>query len=168
MNIHFKLTTSMHRQILDDLRRTHPFAAERAAFIGCKPSRSRTGILLLAHTYIPLWDEQYVNDQRFGCVFNSEAMRNAMQFALQSDASMFHVHLHEHVGPAWFSRTDLRESQCFVPDFWNVKPQLPHGALVLSADAAAGLCWYPGQPIPARITQISSIGYPSRLLERLT
>jgi hypothetical protein len=91
-----------------------------------------------------------------------------MQFALTNDASMFHVHVHEHVGIPWFSRTDLRESRKFVPDFWNVRPNLPHGVIVLSADAAAGLCWYPGREKPISISHITAVGRPMRFLGRLT
>ncbi len=164
MNVHFKVTVGLLGTILADLRRPHPFADERAGFIGCKPSGCRGGILVLAHTYIPLQDDWYHDDSRFGCVFNSHAMRAAMQFALTHDASMFHVHLHDHFGFPWFSRPDLRESGRFIPDFWNVNSKLPHGTLVLSADAAAGLCWYPRQQNPIRIRRITAVGLPMKFL----
>jgi hypothetical protein len=164
MNVHFKLTAALLDDIVADLRRPHPFAAERAGFIGCKVSAFRSGILVLAHTYILVPDDWYLDDPRFGCVFNADAMRAAMQFALTNDASMFHVHLHDYRGAPWFSRPDLRESSKFVPDFWNVKPDLPHGTIVLSTDAAAGLCWYPRQRKPLRICQITALGFPTRLL----
>ena len=168
MNIHFKLTSAMLDHVTADLGRPHPFAAERAGFFGCKVSRSREGILILAHTYMTLQDNWYADDQRYGCFFNADAMRAAMQFALTNDASMFHVHMHEHMGLPWFSRTDLRESRKFVPDFWNVRPNLPHGTLVVSTDSAAGLCWYPGENKPTRISRITAVGFPMKFLERLT
>jgi hypothetical protein len=168
MNIHFKLTASTLDQVIADLSRPHLFAAERAGFIGCKLSRSREGILILAHTYMSLRDDWYADDPRYGCFFNTDAMRAAMQFALTSDASMFHLHMHEHSGRPWFSRTDLRESAKFVPDFWNVQPSLPHGILVLSTDYAAGLCWYPGENKPTRISRITAVGFPMKFLEGLT
>lgn len=167
MNVHFKLTVGLLDEILADLRRPHPFAAERAGFVGCKPSKCRGGILVLAQSYIPLRDEWYVDDQRFGCMFNADAMRAAMQFALTNDASIFHAHLHDHDGPSWFSQTDLSESRKFVRDFWNVRPNQPHGTLVFSADRAAGLCWFPGRERPIRIAQITAVGFPMRLLGRL-
>jgi len=167
MNVHFKLTAAMLEGIIADLRRPHPFAAERAGFIGCKTSACRGGVLVLAHTYIPLPDDWYVDDPSFGCVFNADAMRAAMQFALANDASMFHVHMHGYIGTPWFSRPDLRESSKFVPDFWNVKPDLPHGTLVLSPDGAAGLCWYPRQKKPLRICQITALGFPMKFLGRV-
>jgi hypothetical protein len=167
MNVHFKLTAALLEDAIADLRRPHPFAAERAGFIGCKAAACRGGALVLAHTYIPLPDDWYLDDPRFGCVFSADAMRAAMQFALTNDASMFHVHLHDYGGVPWFSRPDLRESSKFVPDFWNVKPDLPHGTLVLSADAAAGLCWYPRRKSPLRISRITALGFPTRFVERV-
>ncbi|PYT71654.1 MAG: hypothetical protein DMG39_12450 [Acidobacteria bacterium] len=168
MNIHFKLSSAMLNHVIGDLVRPHPFAAERAGFIGCKVSRSREGILILGHTYMTLQDNWYTDDQRYGCFFNADAMRAAMQFALTNDASMFHVHMHEHMGLPWFSRIDLRESSKFVPDFWNVRPNLPHGTLVVSKDSAAGLCWYPSENKPNRISRITAVGFPMKFLERLT
>jgi hypothetical protein len=164
MNVHFKLTVALLDGIVADLRRPHPFAAERAGFIGCKVSRCRDGFLVFSHTYMSLPDDWYADDQCFGCVFNSHAMRAAMQFALTNDASMFHVHLHDHKGLPWFSRPDIRESARYVPDFWNVKPMLPHGTLVLSANAAAGLCWYPEINKPIRISRITAVGFPMQFL----
>ncbi len=164
MKVHFKLRTAMVGEILADLRRPHAFAAERAGFIGCKVSAYKSGILVLAHTYIRLQDDWYIDDPRYGCFFNADALRAAMQFALTNEAAMFHVHLHDHSGPPWFSETDLREARRFVPDFWNVKPELPHGVLVLSADGAAGLCWYPHKERPIRIRKITSVGLPVRFL----
>jgi hypothetical protein len=164
MTVHFKITAVLLDDIVADLRRPHPFAAERAGFIGCKVSGCRAGTLVLASSYISLPDDWYVDDQRFGCVFDSQAMRAAMQFALTNDASMFHVHLHDHDGLPSFSRPDIRESARYVPDFWNVKPMLPHGTLVLSADAAAGLCWYPQSKKPIRISKITAVGFPMRFL----
>jgi hypothetical protein len=167
MNIHFKMTATMLDHVIADLRRPHPFAAERAGFIGCKVSRSREGILILAHTYLPLQDDWYADDQQYGCFFNANAMRSAMQFALTNEASIFHIHMHDHMGLPWFSRTDLRESRKFVPDFWNVRPNLPHGTLVVSVDSAAGLCWYPNEHKPTRISRITAVGFPMKFLERL-
>lgn len=164
MKLHFKLSARLRDDMLADLRRPHPFADERAGFIGCKPAACSGGVLLLAHTYLPLRDDWYIDDPRFGCMFNGDAMRAAMQFALTNDAAMFHVHLHDYEGEPWFSRLDLRESRRFVPDFWNIKPKLPHGAIVLSADSAAGLCWYPRRQKPIRIFRITVVGFPMKFM----
>ena len=160
MNIHFKITDKLLADIKSDLARKHPFADERYAFVACKRSSDRGGLLLLAQTFLSMPDEWYVDDPRYGCVFSSEAILQAMQFSLSNDACMFHVHRHDHYGVPWFSRTDLRESAKYVPDFWDVSPKLPHGTLVLSLDRAAGLCWYPGGGKPFKINKLTNVGIP--------
>lgn len=49
--------------------------------------------------------------------------------------------MHEHRGRPTFSPTDRREQLNFVPDFFKVRPQMPHGAVVLSHDMANGRLW---------------------------
>lgn len=77
---------------------------------------------------------------------------------------MFHVHMHEHWGRPWFSHIDSRESAKFVPDFWNVRPEFPHGALVLSLDSVSGLCWMSQLNKPIRISKFSIVGAPLRII----
>jgi hypothetical protein len=162
MNIHFKLSSRHLREALSDLRRPHPYAAERLGFLTCRVSDSSDGLLVLVTSYIRVPDEQYVEDDSAGCFFDAQAMRTAMQHSLSNNESIFHVHLHEHKGMPGFSRTDLRESAAYIPDFWHVTPQLPHGTVVLSLTHAAGLCWYPGHDNPLPITKVSAVG--SRML----
>ena len=160
MKIHFKINRRLLDEIRADLSRPHPFAAERLGFIGCKLSSGREELLVLAHSYLSIPDDWYIDDPAYGCVFGPKAILHAMQFSKTNEASMFHVHLHDHRGLPWFSRTDLKESAKFVPDFWNVSALLPHGTLVLSRDRAAGLCWYPGHKKPHRIAKLSQVGWP--------
>jgi hypothetical protein len=70
------------------------------------------------------------------------------------------VHMHEHEGIPGFSQVDLTESMKFVPDFFNVAPQMLHGAIVLSRDRAAGLCWRAQQEEPTPIDRFASVGAP--------
>ena len=88
------------------------------------------------------------------------AIRKALEFALNNKAGMFHVHMHDHAGRPRFSRTDARESAKFVPDFWNVRPEMPHGALVASKNSLWGLCCYPGMSEPIEIDEFVVIGSP--------
>jgi hypothetical protein len=55
---------------------------------------------------------------------------------------------------------DLRETAKFVPDFWHVRPHLVHGAIVLSLDSAAGLCWHPQYSKPFQFSDLSTVGAP--------
>ena len=158
MNIHFKLTSKQLHKTLSDLQRPHPYAAERLGFFGCCVSQSTDGLLVLVNSYLVVPDAQYVEDDSAGCFFDAQAMRSAMQHSLSTNESIFHVHLRGHTGTPGFSMTDLKESRAYVPDFWHVTPQLPHGSLALSLTHAAGLCWYPGRNNPLPITKVTAVG----------
>jgi hypothetical protein len=168
MTIIFRITDEMLRRVRDDLARRHEFASERVGFLSCKVGAPEdNGVIVLADAYHPMADEDYEDDQRFGAKFGPTGMRKALQIAHKQNASMFHVHAHPHSGAPWFSRIDLRENARFVPDFWNVRPHLPHGALVVSTDEVAGLCWYPGVAVPLRLRDIVVVGRPMRLMRRM-
>jgi hypothetical protein len=98
------------------------------------------------------------------------AIRKAMQRAYNGgaqDVGLFHVHMHEHRGRPGFSRVDLTEYVKFVPDFFNAVPMMPHGAIVLSADGAIGLCWRTRSAKPEVIDRFSSFGAPLRAWNRI-
>jgi hypothetical protein len=116
--------------------------------------------VILAHDYRPVEDADYVPDDRVGAMMGPAAIRKAMQFAYNNQAGMFHVHMHDHFVKPSFSKTDLAETAKFVPDFWNVQPQMPHGALVLSRNSLCGLCWYPQLPEPINVTDMLVVGAP--------
>jgi hypothetical protein len=158
MNIHFKMTDNMRLQIIADLERPHTFAAERLGFLRCKTSWAKDELLILAAVYEAIPDEQYVDDPSAGCFFDEKAMRTMLQYSLTNHESIFHIHMHDHFGTPRFSRTDLRESAQYVPDFWHVTPDLPHGTIVLSRDMASGLCWYPKSQQVFEINRITAVG----------
>ena len=97
-------------------------------------------------------------------MMGADAIRKALQLAYGLKRSMFHVHAHEHEGRPWFSPTDLRENRKFMLDFWHVRPEYPHGALVLSLDSAAGLCWVQANRKPFRISDFDVVGSPMTLV----
>lgn len=74
-------------------------------------------------------------------MIGQEALRKALELALLKGVGVFHVHMHALSRRLWFSGTDLREQHKFVPDFFTVCPQMPHGAIVLNSRAAAGRVW---------------------------
>lgn len=161
MKVGFKITRSLLDRAVDDLSRTHPFAAERVGFFSCRVGALKpSGLVVLAHDFHPVDDDDYLDDPTVGAMMGPAAIRKAMQIALRREICMFHVHIHEHFGQPRFSRTDLRETANFVPDFWHVRPHLVHGALVLSLDSAAGLCWHPQSVDPFRFSDLSVVGAP--------
>jgi hypothetical protein len=162
MKVEFKIPACLVDGIRTDLARPHAYAAERVGFIHGGVAPIRDGIIVLGEGYQPVEDEDYLDDPSVGAMMGAGAIRNALQFAYQNRVSMFHIHMHEHSGRPWFSRVDLHENAQFVPDFLNVRPEFPHGALVLSLDSVSGLCWVPHQEKPIRISKFSIVGAPLR------
>jgi hypothetical protein len=165
MNILFKITGSLLSDVKAQLTEPHPFASERVGFLLCRVGLIEGGgLVILAHSQHEVLDADYIDDQSVGAMMGPAAIRKALQLAYNRQASMFHVHLHAHHGRPHFSRTDERETARFVPDFWNVQPDLPHGAIVFSEDGAYGKCWIPGQEDVVEISQFTVVGIPTRKL----
>jgi hypothetical protein len=158
MTIHFKMLETLREAIMRDLRRPHPHAGERVGFVSARFGNSLHGLIVLAHSFHPVSDEHYDVDHEVGARFNSAAVRAALQVALSDDVGMFHVHVHTHRGIPWPSDMDWSEWKKFVPDFWHVRPNLPHGALILSEDRINGWCWYPRTNHPIRIHRFTLVG----------
>ena len=154
-----KLTSKLYGDLVQRLREPHRFAYERVAFLKCRPALSATSLLLLAGDVHHVHDDDYLDDPSAGATIGRSGLRKAFQTSYAEAVSMVHVHLPEHQGRPAFSRTDLRENALFVPDFWNVQPSLPHGAVVFSFDSAIGQCWVPGFAAPVGI-EVAIIGNP--------
>jgi hypothetical protein len=138
----FRATDRFLEDVRRDLARPHPFAAERVGFISIRAtSADDDTLLLLAADYHPLADDEYVDDSTVGAMMGQEAIRKALEVALMRSVGIIHVHMHEHSGRPHFSRIDVREQLKFVPDFFKVRREMPHGAVVLSHDRANGRIW---------------------------
>jgi hypothetical protein len=161
----FKITRHLLDETKAQLERPHPFAGERVAFLLCRVGLlDDGGLIVLSHSLHDIADGDYIDDQSVGAMMGSGAIRKALQVAYNRQASMFHVHLHSHRGKPRFSHIDEKETARFVPDFWNVQSDLPHGALVLSEDSACGKCWIPGREAPVEISRFAVVGTPTRKL----
>jgi hypothetical protein len=165
----FRARADLLDAVRADLHRPHRFAAERVGFLACRAARlAGNGLIILAATYDPVADDDYVEGHTVGAMMGPGAIRKAMQRAYnggQGDISTFHVHMHECTGHPGFSRTDLTESAKFVPDFFNVAPAMPHGIVVFSRDRAAGLCWRAAGLEPTPIARFSVVGAPLHFWE---
>lgn len=149
MKIVFRTTESFMAHVRTDLIRTHAFAAERVGFITVRAAQGHEHLVLLAQDYHPVADGDYVDDPSVGAMIGQEALRKALEIALLNPIGIFHVHMHTFPGRVWFSRTDLSEQLRFVPDFFKVRPSMPHGAIVLSPNSVAGRAWLsPSQIVP--------------------
>ena len=165
MKLMFKMHWALRRAILEDLQRPHEFAFERVGFIACHAAEIKGGMLILAASYQGVADENYLRDKSVGAKINGAALRAALQTSLDHEAGMFHVHLHEHMGQPIPSATDRRESRKFIPDFFNVTPNLPHGPVILSEGNAVGHCWLGSASEPAIFNQIIFCGAPLQLID---
>lgn len=160
MKATLRITSHLLAQIRNDLRRTHPFAAERVGFLTCRIGSIDNGFVLLGQHWHEVIDDDYINDSSVGAMIGGSAFRKIFQYGYNNRVSILHVHLHDHDGIPNFSSVDQRESSKFVPDFWNVRPDFPHGALVLSNNSLVGKCWYPKRSMPMPISEVRIIGSP--------
>ena len=169
MTIIFKIPRELQIAVHRDLSRPHRFAWERVGFLSGRIGPLEwEGVVILAHGYHPVDDNDYIESEEASAMMGSAAIRKALQFAHSNQTSMFHVHRHVHLGKPWFSDLDLHESAKFVPDFWNVCPKLPHGALVLSMNSSAGMCWHPDDLAPLPITEVIVVGAPMEVISHAT
>jgi hypothetical protein len=164
MRIVFKLTRRLLEKVHARLEQSHPLAFERVGFLLCRSGLLDGGVVVLAHDLHEVADEDYLDDPAVGAMMGPNAIRKALQAAYNCQASMFHVHLHLHRGKPHFSGVDETETAKFVPDFWNVQPSLPHGAIVFSEDSACGRCWVPALQAPVEISEFTLVGVPMRKL----
>jgi hypothetical protein len=162
----FKITFELMGLIRADLRRRHPFAHERVGFIGAGLAGAGGHILILAQSYRPVADVDYLPDPSVGAMMGPEALRKALQWAMGEGVALLHVHSHGGRGLPGFSRVDIRENAKFVPDFFKVAPQCLHGAVVLSNTAAAGQIWLGKNDAPIAIDCFAEVGAPIRKWSR--
>lgn len=164
MSAHFKIRRDLLARIHADLARPHPFAHERVGFIAAGVTRIGGGsLMVLAQSYAPVADDDYLDDPRVGAMMGPEAIRKALQHSYRVRMSAIHVHCHAHRGRPAFSHIDLRENAKFVPNFFNVAAHAPHGAIVLSLDHAVGELWLGRDLEPVPITRFTTVGAPMHL-----
>ena len=162
MKTRFKITSTLLASIRRDLLRPHPFAYERVGFISAGLATAGDNLLILARNYRPLMDHEYLPNTSVGAMMGSDAIRRALQWAMESGGAMFHVHTHGGCGLPSFSTIDMRENAKFVHDFFKVATQSAHGAIVLSDDAARGQIWFNRNEPNEFVRDFVEIGVPIR------
>ncbi|MDP1661708.1 MAG: hypothetical protein Q8L55_07310 [Phycisphaerales bacterium] len=144
-----------------DLTRPHAFAFERVGFVYAREAVVDGGpSLLLPFAYAPVADAHYMPKEGVGACISGDAIREAMAFILREDACVLHTHMHENVGMPKFSRVDVRNYPGVVRAFQNTRPDRPHGALLLSRDAAVARVWPVGAAEPVMDSLVISVGRP--------
>jgi hypothetical protein len=163
----FKLPSALLTEMRTDLARAHPVAAERVGFVRVRCALGPQGeLILLAQDYRPVDEEDYIDSRRFGALIGSAAFRKELGTIYFREVGLFHVHLHDHSGHPEFSKTDTRESSRFVPDFFNARPNRPHGTLLLSQDEVIGRIWFSRSNRPRLIDRTVVVGNPMQEFHR--
>ena len=162
MKTQFKVTRALLATIRRDLARPHPFAYERVGFVSAGLTTAGDNLLILARNYRPLLDHEYLSNTTVGAMMGPEAIRDTLQWALETGSAMFHVHTHGGCGVPSFSTIDIRENARFVLDFFKVSSHAVHGAIVLSNDAARGQVWCNRNEPYEFIQDFVEIGVPIR------
>lgn len=164
-----KMTGALHANIINDLRRPHPFAAERVGFVAARLVTVPVGVPLLLFTrYHPIPDHEYMKDNSVGARLGSEAITWAMQAVYHGRAAregIFHIHFHNHSGETGMSKTDRREIPNMVLGFQSVNREAAHGIVILSIDHASVWAWMPGQEEAVQAVSMSVIGSPLCVFE---
>lgn len=169
MTVEIRLNGALHADIIRDLTRPHPFAAERVGFVfGRTGTLADQGRLILLNRYHSIPDDQYLDDPMVGARIGSEALTLAMQDVYHGRPAregIFHVHLHGHRGEPGMSAVDRREIPRLIPGFQSVGREAAHGIIILSADHGSGWVWLRGCTEAARADRISVIGAPVGVFE---
>ncbi len=170
MKVEIRLTGCLHEEILMDLARPHPFAAERVGFVfGRVGLLANGGKLVLLNRYHSIPDDQYVEDETVGARIGSDALTWAMQavyYGRPAREGIFHIHVHPYKGKTGMSRVDSREIPRLIPGFQSVGREAVHGIIILSRDHGAGWVWLPGRKEPVTVGTISVIGKPLGIFEK--
>jgi len=169
MKLVWRSTGRFVADVRKDLSRRHAFAHERVGFVGVRAASAHDdGIVLIADQYFPVADSDYVQDNRVGARISQEAIRKALEVALLNKVGVFHVHMH--LLPSkrlWFSDVDLQDHDNLIPDFFKVRPEMPHGALVLSPTSIAGRGWI-GASNPQPIGEFNTVGSTIQIIRAST
>ncbi|MFC5410858.1 HesA/MoeB/ThiF family protein [Larkinella bovis] len=156
-----RIPQALHQKMLGDLRRTHSFAYERVGFLHTTSKIIANGtVLIIATDYVPVEDDHYIEDKYVGAKISSGAIRAAMQRSLEKKGGCFHVHLHDHCGKPYPSRTDKSSLPGVVESFANIAPFQANGILILSKDSFYASVKIAGEKKYLHPKSISIVGKP--------
>lgn len=159
--IKFRIPKFVYELMQEDLRKPHPFAYERVGFLFTKTILLfDTSYLIVATDYLPIADEDYIEDMNVGAKINSNSIRTAMQGIVDRNGGCFHVHLHNHSGKPYPSFTDQESLPGIVNSFSNIASKQANGILILSRDGFYTDIKYGNETQTYKANTISVVGYP--------
>jgi hypothetical protein len=134
-----RIPAEIYKAVFADLRRPHPFAAERVGFLSASYKRYQKNEAIITITeYHTVPDDHYIRDSSVGAKINGDAIRACMQRIINTKKGCFHVHLHEHRSRPSPSPTDQNGLPPLVQSFFNVNPKFANGFLIFSKDSFYG------------------------------
>ncbi len=163
-NLYLRIPDQLQAAIIADLRRPHEYAYERVGFCyGSSVNLSSGDWLVIINNYKPVLDYHYIRSDDVGARVNSEAIRDAFQFAYTSRLSLFHVHLHDFDSAIpTFSDVDLISGTDIVRSIAGFVPSQVHGLLLLSDGGINSMAKRPDSKEIQYVEQITSVGLKLR------
>jgi hypothetical protein len=161
--LEMRLSRALHRLIIEDLLRPHPFAYERVGFVFGRLNTVGNASIIYLDRYKGVSDERYIESKEYGALIDDIAILDAMQEVRSrrgNGEGGFHVHVHEHKGRPGFSLPDQRSLPNLVPGIGRMDPTGASGLLLLSNDNGIAHVWMPGSTECALTDRIVVAGAP--------
>lgn len=156
-----RISQELCNKIKKDLSRPHKFAYERVGFvIGNSKTISEDEDIICLSEYIAIDDDHYIKDESVGARINEDAIRNAMQIAMNRKCSIFHVHVHYGEGTPEFSLTDLDELPNIADAMVNANSSNVHGVLLLNSNGANAVLRIKKSKGNVQLKKVAVVGYP--------
>lgn len=165
MQIELRMPTQLADRMRADLTRANPFGGERVGFLATRSSAAGDTLLVIARDYRPVEDKHYIPADDVGVRISSSAIRVAMEWGMQEQVGVWHVHAHLGAGrPPMMSGTDEADIPRLAEALTRSCPTETHGLMILNADRAMAEGWAPGiARVPVTVMEM---GWPVRHLSR--
>jgi hypothetical protein len=163
-NIQIRIPKSIYKLMHEDVIREHAHAFERIGFLYTTSLLVDGNRLILAKRYVPVNDEDYIEDDSVGARINSNAIRKSMQTLLDNKEGCFHVHLHNHTGHPNPSLIDEEGIPGIVEGFGNISPKQAHGYIILSKNSMFATVKFGKEEVYRKPSKISIVGNPMKFI----
>lgn len=165
IKIQLRTTSSMYKAMHNDLDRPHEFAYERVGFLLTRSMKVAFGTeIIVAVGYVPVADEDYVQDNSVGAKISSEAIRKIMQLMFDQKCGCFHVHKHEGFGKPYPSYTDKESLPALSKSLSGISGIHSTGFLILSDNSFFANAFVDKAKTSSAIANFSVVGSPMKLV----
>lgn len=140
-----RIPEAVYSRIIADLRRPHAFAYERVGFavVGTALIGGQVPVYCV-NDYKPVEDAGYTPSRDAAATINSDAIRAALQLAMDTRQCILHVHAHEFSELPLFSPIDEADHGGLIRSFRNLGINRPYGFLLLGDGGFLMRIWRPG------------------------